>query len=177
LPRLGTPCGVHPHMARWVASDHRWVVDHGDQSWVSECVETSFAAYRTAFGAPPEQQRFGAAWWSDEALALVARLGTRFDLTAEPGERNRPPDSTPSVLWRGDFPNVRGIDQVPHRPMHLEGVPDDLWEIPLTSEDEWVGGCDLASWWPGCAIRRARCATASAGCGGRRTTGAARTCV
>lgn len=131
--------GVHPHMARWEEADRRWVVDHGSPGWVEECVGMSFESYRTTFGLPPVQQRFGAGWWSEDALGLIRRLGSRFDLTAEPGEYKGTPASSSEAEWRGVFPDFRAVPQRPYRLSTTEAIParaadpETLWEIPLTS--------------------------------------------
>src|SRR5437868_5280222 len=50
LEGAGDEIGLHTHAWRWDESAARWVIDHGDQSWIDHCLRVSFEAYRIAFG-------------------------------------------------------------------------------------------------------------------------------
>jgi hypothetical protein len=146
----GDALGLHPHMVRWDGARDRWVVDHGDPAWVRTCLEVAFAAYRSAFGRPARHHRFGSGWWSEEALGEAERLGARFDLTAEPGERT---GALPSrgVTWTGEFPDFGPVPQEPYRPDPSDArrpAPASaraLWEIPMTS-GRFVGPRGMRRW-------------------------------
>ena len=60
LRRAGDEVGLHTHAWRRVGEE--WVIDHGDQGWVNECVQVSFDAYESAFGHPCRSFRFGDHW-------------------------------------------------------------------------------------------------------------------
>ena len=136
---MGDAVGVHPHAWRWERARRVWVADHKDPGWVERCMEMSFAAYESRFEVAPQHHRFGGRFVSERVLSTAARLGTRFDLTLEPGEPGVPPGEYLGNVWKGEIPDYRRIPRTPYHPdrSDFRRPSDDgrgrLWTIPLSS--------------------------------------------
>lgn len=134
----GDELGLHIHSWRWDEVKHRWIADHANQSWVEHCVRTSFDAFQRALGRPCQSFRFGDSWMNNETMRLVERLGGKFDLTIEPGhkERRRP---NSGELSTGSVPDLRSVPLRPFRPSRRDfRQPDpdggfDVNVIPLST--------------------------------------------
>jgi hypothetical protein len=134
LESKGDELGLHVHAQRWDRTTCQWIADYGDQQWISSCVVSSFAAYKSYFGRACESLRFGDYWTNNDSVELVDRLGVKYDLTVEPGMRADPVLSTRTGVW----PDYRNSPNHPYRPSYDDfqrpnmksGRP--LWMIPLT---------------------------------------------
>ena len=138
LERAGDEIGLHTHAWRWDDSRCRWIVDHGNQQWVEHCVRTSFRAYKESFGRPCRSFRFGDRWMNNETMHLLESLGVEFDLTAEPGTKDKEP-LKPDELVTGKLSNYLGTPNIPFRPSRADfrrngnGRLLNLWSIPLNT--------------------------------------------
>jgi hypothetical protein len=136
----GDRIGLHVHPWRWDESRASWVADYGNPAWIEHCVQTAFEAYRTHFGVSCELHRFGDRWLSTEVIPLLERLGTRFDLTVEPGARGTQA-LAPGEMTTGSIPDYTRAPREPYRPSRSNfGLPDSaagpgLWIIPLSAAD------------------------------------------
>lgn len=134
----GDEHGVHPHAWRWDVALHGWVPDYGNPSWVEHCVVKSFMAFRSVFGKACESVRIGDRYFDDRVRGRLERLGCRFDLTVEPGEK---PIRALAVRegYTGSVPDYRSVEMGPYRPRveyfreRDEDRSEGLWIIPLTS--------------------------------------------
>jgi hypothetical protein len=139
LKLAGDEIGLHAHAWRWDAWALKWVVDHGDQSWVNHCLHTSFEAYRIAFGCHCLAFRFGDRWMNNETMALLESLGVQFDLTVEPGKTARP-GLHPWELHTGSLPDYLAAPRRPYRPSrrdfreHSRARGRGLWVVPLSTQ-------------------------------------------
>ncbi len=111
----GDVFGIHVHPLRWCDQRSLWFHDFADPAWLTHCVESSFEAYTGAFGSRPVLHRFGARFLSNEVVALLENLGTRADLTLEPGlsASTFPPRDAPMT---GTLPDFRRVPRAPYRP-------------------------------------------------------------
>lgn len=140
LLAAGDRIGLHVHLWRWDEGASAWIADYGNPSWAERCVETSFETYRRHFGTPCELHRFGDRWLSTEAIALLERLGVRFDLSLEPGARGHR-SLAPDERTTGSIPDYTRAPREPYRPSRSDFlVPDGaepagLWIVPLSSGD------------------------------------------
>jgi hypothetical protein len=134
----GDEHGVHPHAWRWDATLHGWVPDYGNPSWVEHCVVKSFTVFRSVFGKACESVRIGDRYFDDRVRGILERLGCRFDLTVEPGEK---PARALAVRegYTGSVPDYRSVEMGPYRPpvedfrKRDEDRSEGLWIIPLAS--------------------------------------------
>ena len=134
----GDEHGVHPHAWRWDALRNGWVGDYGNPSWVEHCLIKSLTAFRSVFGKACESVRMGDRYFDDRVRMTLTRLGCRFDLTAEPGEK---PARAPAVrnLYTGAIPDYRSVEMGPYCPSREDfrkgesGRSEGLWMIPLAS--------------------------------------------
>jgi hypothetical protein len=139
LRLAGDELGLHAHAWRWDARAREWVVDHGDQRWIEQCLRTSFEAYRGAFGRPCLSFRFGDRWMNDETMNLLESLGVKFDLTVEPGKKARP-GLHPGEAGTGSLPDYTAAPRWPYRPSRVDfrkqssGQGRGLWIIPLSTQ-------------------------------------------
>jgi peptidoglycan/xylan/chitin deacetylase (PgdA/CDA1 family) len=135
LAAMGDEIGLHCHAWRWDVRRSGWFVDLSDRRWIDHCVRTAFTAFRASLGRPSESFRFGDAWMDDATLALVEKLGARFDLTVEPGGHG-PCISEP---FAGTSVDYAGAPRHPYRPSRRDFRKPGrwrarrLWEIPLTT--------------------------------------------
>ena len=137
LRSAGDEIGLHTHAWRRVGEE--WVIDHGDQGWVNECVQVSFDAYESAFGHACRSFRFGDHWMNDETFDLVESLGARYNLTVEPGVRASN-GGVPGEAWTGSFPDYANCPREPYKParedFRIRGEARDereLWVIPVST--------------------------------------------
>lgn len=138
LDLAGDEIGLHTHAWRWDDGRQKWVVDHGDQSWINHCLRTSFKAYQSAFGRPCLSFRFGDHWTNNETMDFLESLGVKFDLTLEPGRK-----ATPALgldeLHKGSLPDSMTMSRWPYRPSrkdfrrHSHAQGRGLWVIPLST--------------------------------------------
>lgn len=139
IERAGDELGLHTHAWRWNRTLGKWVTDHGNQGWIEQCLGTSFAAYRTAFGRPCRSFRFGDRWMNNATMGVLESLGVRFDLTLEPGMRARA-GLVPSELSTGSLPDCRRVPRRPYRASRRDfrtpghGSGRAVWTIPLSTE-------------------------------------------
>lgn len=136
---MGDAVGVHPHAWRWDRTRRVWEADHEDAEWVERCMEMCYAAYGSRFGVAPKHHRFGGRFVSERVLSTAERLGTRYDLTLEPGEPGVPPGEYSGSVWKGEIPDYRQTPRAPYHPdrSDFRRPSDDgrgrLWTIPLSS--------------------------------------------
>lgn len=112
----GDELGIHLHTWRWNHDKSAWKQDFADQSWVTYCVETAFAAFEVAFGTGCRAFRFGDRWMNDETMQLIDRLGATSDSTIEPG---RVGTETPDE-YIGTFHDYSDVPRYPYRPSRLD---------------------------------------------------------
>ena len=62
----GDELGLHLHPWQWDRERSAWLQNFADQSWVSHCVVTAFAAFEQAFGSSCRAFRFGDGWMNDD---------------------------------------------------------------------------------------------------------------
>lgn len=141
LAEAGDTLGVHTHAWRRYGADVRWVADWAEPGWTEHCLETSLAAYATAFGTSCEVHRFGDRFINPGLYASLARHGVRVDLTIEPGARAV---RALNPAWRSTQPTIDYAD-APRRP--YRPLPGDVlrpsadasaagpWLLPLTAVD------------------------------------------
>jgi hypothetical protein len=134
--RSGDEIGLHTHFYRWNQTRHRWIIDHGNEKWVTHCLFTAFAAFSTAFSRQCRTYRSGDRWHRNASVRLVEDLGVHFDLTLESGA---PAALTyhPSEDFTGTLPDYTKVPPYPFQPSrHDFRVPDparsrSIWMIPL----------------------------------------------
>jgi hypothetical protein len=135
LAAAGDELGLHCHPWRWDDRHRWWVSDFGDQRWVDHCVQTSFRAFRETFERPCRSFRFGDRWMNAATLALVERLGARFDLTVEPGQK----EVAIPEPFSGKLTDYTLAPRHPYRPtlrdFQKPGLPSThaLWEVPFAT--------------------------------------------
>lgn len=143
LEMAGDEIGLHTHAWRWDEALQKWIADHGDQKWVTHCVQTSFEAYTKAFGRPCLSFRFGDHWMNNETMGLLESLGVRFDLTIEPGMKAKP-GLFDEELHTGSLPDYTSTPRQPYRPSCRDYRKEsrkrarDLWAIPISTGREEV---------------------------------------
>jgi len=115
LQEAGDELALHIHPWRWDESIG-WVSDFVDTDWARVCVEMAFRAYAEAFGRDCRTTAFGDRWLTRENLAVAVSLGSRYDMTPEPGHR---PTPTPNPQL-GILPDYTNTPRTPYRPS-----PDD----------------------------------------------------
>src|SRR5438105_15498872 len=84
LRSAGDTIGLHPHGWRWDPGKQLWIADNGDADWLDHCVRVSFETYETTMGQVCRAVRMGDRFLSPRVVRLIAGLGGRYDLTAEP---------------------------------------------------------------------------------------------
>lgn len=134
----GDEVGLHAHAYRWDSGARVWIIDHGNQSWVEQCLQMSFEAFAQAFGRPCVTFRAGDRWMNQATIEWLQRNGVRFDLTVEPGH---PPllSYHPTEAFTGSLPDYRGVPTSPYRPAdgdfrrEATDTTGPLWIVPMTS--------------------------------------------
>ena len=118
LQARGDYLGLHVHASRWSDDLGLWVTDLADSGWVAHCIDASFEAYTTAFGAPPARHRFGSGFFSNRIAAQITSLGAQVDLTLEPGMDYSTGGAIGPLV--GEPADFREVPRAPYRPS-----PDD----------------------------------------------------
>ncbi len=138
LQAAGDELGLHTHAWRWDEGSQMWVADIGNQAWVDHCVRMAFAAFKHRFHRPSVSFRFGDRWMNDETLDLLERLGARFDLTVEPGQKEFPPEVF-RERFTGSLPDYARVPLRPYRPSKDDFRKRSIWRrrgiwiIPLSA--------------------------------------------
>jgi hypothetical protein len=133
----GDTLGVHTHLYRWAGTGD-WLVDQGSPDWVAHNLRLGLDAFGERLGAVPAFHRFGDRWMSNEAMALLDRLGIPVDMTLEPGQ-SEAPTYHPGHDFTGRIPSHRGVPAHPYRPCAGDFRRPDaadrtrLVEIPATT--------------------------------------------
>ncbi len=146
IKAAGDGIGLHVHAWRWDEKLCKWIVDLADQEWVNHCVRLGFDSFRASLDQPCLYFRFGDRWMNNRTLALVEKLGARFDLTLEPGQK----DGEVKEFFTGSFLDYSEVPQYPYRPSKADFrrpgsfFGRKLWVIPLSA-----GGTDWSPEPPG----------------------------
>ena len=114
LAAAGDEFGLHVHPWRWDEKSKDWIADFEDQEWIEHCITSSFDAFHRSLNRPCQSFRFGDHWMNNVTLDLLERLGVRFDLTLEPGQRG--PTLLPDESFRGFFSDYSRIPRLPYYP-------------------------------------------------------------
>jgi len=134
LRKAGDACGLHVHPWRWDETLDQWIADFADQKWVDQCVRLAFESFHEAFGENCRYFRFGDHWMNNATLRLVNRLGAKFDLTLEPGQRG----GHTTEVFTGSFVDCTNVPRFPYRPSRSDFrkpayiLGRRLWMIPLS---------------------------------------------
>ena len=117
LRQSGDEIGLHSHAWRWDEGGSRWIPDLGNESWVADCVQRSFEAYRDVFGQRCKAHRAGDRFMSNGLLAVLRELDVEVDLTVEPGIRGVP--MAASRPHTADIPDMGFVprSRTPPRPL------------------------------------------------------------
>lgn len=142
IKRAGDALGLHIHAWRWNETVHEWIVDLASQEWVNHCIRMGFESFRGSLNQPCLYFRFGDHWMNNATLALVEKLGARFDLTLEPRQkRGHIPES-----FTGLFLDYSEVPQYPYQPSKTDFrksgffLKRRLWIIPLSAgSTDWSG--------------------------------------
>ena len=94
IQNAGDAIGLHVHGYRWDESQSKWILDFGNDAWIEHCIRLGFQSFQESLHQPCLYFRFGNVWMNNAALALVDRLGARFDLSLEPCRLADPTDAT-----------------------------------------------------------------------------------
>ena len=135
LKGAGDALGLNTHAWRWHETGSEWIGDLADQTWVDECVRTSFRAFRESFGESCLFFRFGDCWMNNATHALIEKLGARFDLTLEPRLRGGPLTKP----LAGELADCDLVPLYPYRASRKDfRIPGSflkrrLWTIPLSA--------------------------------------------
>lgn len=136
LEAAGDELGLHAHANKWDEHSHDWIADYGDQEWIDHCVRSSFEAFQTSLNRQCRSFRFGDHWMNNQTMALLERLGARFDLTPEFGAST---PQMPGETFTGFFPDYTRIPQVPYHPRKNDFTKRGfwrrrgLWIIPISA--------------------------------------------
>jgi peptidoglycan/xylan/chitin deacetylase (PgdA/CDA1 family) len=134
----GDELGLHAHAYRWDAHQGAWIVDHGNQPWIDECLDRSFAAFARALGRPCTTFRFGDRWMSEATIRRLEALGVRCELTLEPGLKAQDTNH-PGERFSGSLPDYSTVPTGPYRPVVGDfrradaSRLDGMWLIPVTT--------------------------------------------
>ncbi len=112
IKSAGDALGLHIHAWRWNENLCNWILDIADQMWVDHCVRLGFESFRASLNEPCLYFRFGDHWMNNATLALVDKLGARFDLTLEPGQKS----GHVQECFTGSFFDYSQVPQYPYRP-------------------------------------------------------------
>lgn len=146
LHAAGDDVGLHAHAYRWDAADGAWIVDHGNQPWVEQCLDMSFTAFSQAFDRPCTTFRFGDRWMNDATIDWLRRHGARVDLTVEPGHPALP-SYHPDERFTGALPDYTRAPAHPYRPAARDFLREDpaagkaFWIVPMTTaavRAQWI---------------------------------------
>jgi hypothetical protein len=135
--RHGDHFGLHVHSSRWSDACGSFIEDFTDQPWIEHCVRSGFDAFARAMGTPCRSFRFGDHWMNQATFTLIESLGTRWDLTLEPG--NAAVHELPmGRVIKGHIPDYHGLPRIPYRPLPDDFTEPDVgreagtWIIPVT---------------------------------------------
>lgn len=118
--------GFGSHVHAWHRMGDRWVADHGDPTWVGQCVEQSLDAYQQAFGQPVRMFRFGDHFLSNKVVQRLERRGVCYDLSLEPGLKSADV-LKPGEAASGRLPDFTGIPRSPYFPSRLDYRKPARW--------------------------------------------------
>ena len=150
LESNGDEIGIHTHLYRLDRKTGGWLIDNRDLEWVAHCIRSSYDAFERLFGRTSISHRFGDRLIDDRALNLVEELGSRFDLTVEPGF-NEIPSRELRERMTGSLPDMRGVPKEPYRRSRVDFRKPDparmeaLWMLPLSTAEVRVGSFGLFS--------------------------------
>jgi hypothetical protein len=136
--KKGDEIGLHTHLYRFSSKTNDWIIDNGDEEWVEHCILSSYEAFREVFGRNSDSHRFGDRFINDGALHVIEEMGSRFDLSMEPGFNEIPLDSTRKRMT-GPVPKMTGVPKKPYRRSKTDFRKSDrkgkneLWIIPLST--------------------------------------------
>lgn len=140
IRRSGDAIGLHAHPWRWNESLNKWIVDLASQEWINSCLRMGFESFRESLSEPCLYFRFGDHWMNNTTLRLIEKLGARFDLTLEPGQKGGHIDEP----FTGDFLDYSQVPQRPYRPSRTDFrkpgsyLRRRLWIIPLSAgRSDW----------------------------------------
>jgi hypothetical protein len=131
----GDDLGLHVHAWRWDEPSSQWIADMGDQAWVEHCVNMGVAAFQESLNQPCRSFRFGNRWMNDATLELLEKLGVRFELTVEPGQKL----FFTTYPVTGTVPDFTSAPRRPYRPSKADfrersaWRKRNLWIIPMSS--------------------------------------------
>lgn len=111
LKQAGDALGLHVHPWRWDRKLSQWIADFGDQEWVEQCVRIGFESFFEELGESCRDFRFGDHWMNNATLDLIDRLGAKYDLTIEPGQKR----GHVSEAFTGSFVDYTYVPQYPYR--------------------------------------------------------------
>lgn len=138
LIAAGDEIGLHVHPSRWGREEGTWIEDFSSESWIEECVSCGVAAYRVSLGARCRSMRIGSHWMSHATADLLERLDVEYDLTLEPGARERDRLGRGQIV-KGTLPDFGGLARTPYRKA-LESYRDadderseGLWMLPVST--------------------------------------------
>ena len=80
----GDVLGLHVHPLRWSEPARLWIHDCADRGWMTECIESSVAAFADCYGEAPVRYRHGAGVLTNHVISTVESLDVRVDLSLEP---------------------------------------------------------------------------------------------
>src|ERR1051325_8054506 len=141
IKSAGDALGLHIHAWRWDETLCKWILDLADQRWLNHCVQLGFESFRSSLNQPCLYFRLGDHWMNHSTLALVDKLGARFDLTLEPGQK----DSQVKEFFTGSFLDCSQLPQYPYHPSKSDFrrpsslLRRKLWVIPLSAgSTDWL---------------------------------------
>lgn len=135
MKRSGDAIGLHTHSWQWNDSLNKWTVDLASQDWINSCLRMGFESFRKSLKERCLYFRFGDHWMNNATLRLIEKLGARFDLTLEPGQKG----GHIAEPFTGDFLDYSQVPQRPYRPSRTDFrkpgayLSRRLWMIPLSA--------------------------------------------
>jgi hypothetical protein len=134
----GDEVGVHTHAYRWQPSRATWLVDTADTAWVNHCIASSFETFEMTLRQPCRAHKFGDRWMTNDAVAALEALGTRVDVTLEPGVN--------SSVIRGDEIHTAVPIDCTHTPRHLYQPSPHDFRIPAQLGTRRIWLLPLSTW-------------------------------
>src|ERR1041384_1571558 len=135
MKRAGDAIGLHAHPWRWNEGLNNWIVDLADQEWIDHCLRMGFKSFRESLDERCLYFRFGDHWMNNATSRLIEKLGARFDLTLEPGQKG----GHVAEPFTGYFLDYLHVPQRPYRPSRTDFrkpgsyLTRRLWTIPLSA--------------------------------------------
>ena len=142
--------GMHVHTWKWHPRRETWFNDFADAAWRAHCLKTSAEAYHAMFGKAPVASRFGHRALGPEDVAVLKRLGVRYDLTLEPGAPSHRLSSDPLAI--SPLPDHLRAPRAPYQPSphdYLTPAKEEqksgFWMVPIsvTPRPHW---CPMRRW-------------------------------